>query len=116
MRDAFAFNETIPTRAVVNLDDGTPVVAADCEGVSLYVYDHSSDYPEDEVYSIVDGDPADFFGGTYSDGTFTYNFEHRISPNGTFTRELGHRYLVRYIVETTAEGSLTVDHFCEINL
>jgi len=115
MRDAFAFNEIIPTRAVVTLDDGTPVVAGDCDGVSLYVYDLSSSYPEDSIYTIADGAASDFFGGTYSDGVYTYNFEHKIAASGTFTRTPGHLYRLRYLIATTDEGTVTVDHLIDVN-
>lgn len=117
MADSFDSNEIIPTRArVVLTSTGAALVAGDCTGVSLYVYDLSSDFPEDPVYQILNDAAAGYFGGSFSDGSFTYNFDTKISPDDTFVRHKGHRYRLKYVIATSAEGPLNVLRDVDIRL
>lgn len=117
MADSFTAFEAIPTRARVVLGStGAALVAADCDTVSVYVYDLSSDFPEDPVYQLLDDDPANYLGGATTDGVFTYNVDFTISAKDTFTRYKGHRFLIRAIFETNDEGPLPVEHYCDISL
>jgi hypothetical protein len=117
MADLFDPEESIVNRARLVLGStGAALVAADCSTISLYVYDLSSDFPTAPVYQLLAAAPSGFLGGTYSDGSITYNFEYTIAATGTFTRYQNHRFLIRYEIQTNAEGELPVEFFADIKL
>lgn len=117
MADLFDVGETIVTRARVVLGSTqAALVAGDCSAVSVFVYDLSSDFPEDPVYQLLADAPAHFLGSTYTDGVVTYNFAYSIAATGTFTRYAGHKLRIRYEITTNAEGMVPVEQFVDLKL
>lgn len=112
-RESYNLNEVIPTRARVLEADGTELDVADVTTVDVRVYDQSSAYPDETVYSLIGANPNLFLGKTYASGPYNLNFGYAMAST-VFTRVAGHRYLVQFTMHTSAEGDLDIFHYADM--